>query len=107
MCLHLRPDKTTGRTAKRRAEAHQDVLLGSVVRRVIGLSTARLGHPNQPAPGGNVQPMTTTSIDRLAAQAMTLATDTMDEDEAMARLRELAHGDERALEEAIRTCLAN
>jgi len=50
--------------------------------------------------------MTATLIDRLVAQAMTLTTDAFDDDAAMAELRDLAADDERALEQAIRSCLA-
>jgi hypothetical protein len=55
---------------------------------------------------GSVQPMTTTLTDRLVAQAMTLATDALDDDAAMAELRHLAADDNQALQQAIRTCLA-
>jgi hypothetical protein len=50
--------------------------------------------------------MTATLIDRLAAQAITLAMETSDDATAMAELRDLAGDDRRALEQAIRTCLA-
>jgi hypothetical protein len=50
--------------------------------------------------------MSQTLIDRLVAQAMTLATDGIDDDDAIAELRRLAHGVNQALEQAIRTCLA-
>jgi len=50
--------------------------------------------------------MTQTLLDRLVARAMTLATDALDEDAAMAELRNLAAGDDQALEQAIRACLA-
>jgi len=50
--------------------------------------------------------MTITLIDRLVGRAMTLAVDAFDDDAAMAELRGLARGDEQALEQAIRTCLA-
>jgi hypothetical protein len=54
----------------------------------------------------SVQPMTTTLTDRLVVQAMTLATDVFDDDTAMVELRQLAIDDNKALEQAIRTCLA-
>jgi hypothetical protein len=50
--------------------------------------------------------MTQTLIDRLVARAMTLATDAFDDDAATAELRGLACGDDQALEQAIRACLA-
>ena len=50
--------------------------------------------------------MTQTLLDRLVARAMVLATDTLDDDAGMAELRGLAGGDNQALEQAIRTCLA-
>jgi hypothetical protein len=50
--------------------------------------------------------MTPILIDRLVARAMTLATDVFDDDVAMAELRGLARGDMQALEQSIRTCLA-
>jgi hypothetical protein len=50
--------------------------------------------------------MTTTLTDRLVARAMTLATDAFDDHAAMAQLRHLAADDNQALEQAIRTCLA-
>jgi hypothetical protein len=50
--------------------------------------------------------MTAILIDRLVARAMTLATDAVDDDTAMAELRGLAGGEDQALEQAIRTCLA-
>jgi hypothetical protein len=49
--------------------------------------------------------MASTLIDRLVARAMVLAIDAFD-DAAMTDLRRLADGDGRALEQAIRTCLA-
>ena len=50
--------------------------------------------------------MTTTLTDRLAARAMMLAVDASDGYMAIAELRGLAAGDEEALEQAIRACLA-
>ena len=50
--------------------------------------------------------MTQTLLDRLVAHAITLATDAFDDDAAMAELCGLAGGDNQALEQAIRTCLA-
>jgi hypothetical protein len=50
--------------------------------------------------------MTPILIDRLVARAMTLATEVFDGDVAMAKLRGLARGDKKALEQSIRTCLA-
>jgi hypothetical protein len=50
--------------------------------------------------------MTATLIDRLVAQAITLATDAFDDEAAMAELRDLAADDERAIEQAIRSSLA-
>jgi hypothetical protein len=50
--------------------------------------------------------MTVTVIDRLAARAMTLATQAFDENMAIAELCQLAGDNNRALEQAIRTCLA-
>jgi hypothetical protein len=50
--------------------------------------------------------MAQTMIGRLVARAMTLATDAFDDDAAMAELRNLAANDTQALEQAIRTCLA-
>jgi hypothetical protein len=50
--------------------------------------------------------MTQILVDRLVARAMTLATDAFDEAAAMTELRGLADGDNPALEQAIRTCLA-
>ncbi len=49
--------------------------------------------------------MTQTLVDRLAARAMVLAVDASDDD-TMADLRCLAAGDDQALEQAIRVCLA-
>jgi hypothetical protein len=48
----------------------------------------------------------TTLIDGLVVRAMALATDAFDDDAAMAELRDLARDDHQALEQAIRTCLA-
>jgi hypothetical protein len=56
--------------------------------------------------GGNVHPMTRTLTDRLATRAMMLAVDASDDDTAIVELRGLAAGDEEALEQAIRACLA-
>jgi hypothetical protein len=50
--------------------------------------------------------MTQIKTRRLAARAMMLAIDAFDDTTAMAELRSLAHGDDQALEHAIRTCLA-
>jgi hypothetical protein len=50
--------------------------------------------------------MTAILIDRLTTQAMTLAKAAFDDDAAIAKLRSLAAGDEQALEQAIRVCLA-
>jgi hypothetical protein len=50
--------------------------------------------------------MTMTLTDRLAGRAMTLATEAFDDNTAMAQLCQLADGNNQALEQAIRTCLA-
>jgi L-asparaginase II len=50
--------------------------------------------------------MTAALMRRLVERAMTLASDTFDDDAAMAELRDLAGDDAQALERAIRTCLA-
>jgi hypothetical protein len=50
--------------------------------------------------------MTVTLIDQLAARAMTLATQAFDDNTAMAELCQLAGDNNQALEQAIRTCLA-
>jgi hypothetical protein len=50
--------------------------------------------------------MTATLIDRLVGRAMSLATDVFDDDAAMTDLRSLACDDDQALEQAIRSCLA-
>jgi hypothetical protein len=50
--------------------------------------------------------MSATLIDRLATRAMTLATQAVDDNLAMAELCQLADDNNRALEQAIRTCLA-
>jgi hypothetical protein len=50
--------------------------------------------------------MTVSLIDLLAAWAMTLAAEAFDDGAAMVELCNLADGDNRALEQAIRTCLA-
>jgi hypothetical protein len=50
--------------------------------------------------------MTQTLLDRLVARAMTLATNGFDDAAAMAELRDLAGDNDQALEQAIRTCLA-
>jgi hypothetical protein len=50
--------------------------------------------------------MTVTLIDRLAARAMTLATQAFDDNMAMAELCQLAGDNNQALEQAIMTCLA-
>jgi hypothetical protein len=49
--------------------------------------------------------MTATLIDRLVARAMALA-EAFDDDVAIAELRGLAGRNDQALEQAIRTCLA-
>jgi hypothetical protein len=51
--------------------------------------------------------MTATMVEQLVARAMTLTIDTLDDDAAMAELRDLAEGDEQALEQAIRVSLAH
>jgi hypothetical protein len=50
--------------------------------------------------------MTQILIDQLVARSMTLADESLDEDMAMAELRQLAGDGYQALEQAIRTCLA-
>jgi hypothetical protein len=50
--------------------------------------------------------MTAIPTHRLVTRAMTLATNSFDDGAAMAQLRRLAGGDNQALEQAIRTCLA-
>jgi hypothetical protein len=50
--------------------------------------------------------MTRTLIVALVGRAMSLATDALDDDMAMAELRDLAGGDDQALEHAISECLA-
>ena len=50
--------------------------------------------------------MTVTLVDQLVARAMALATDAVDDAAAMAELRGVARSDDQALEQAIRTCLA-
>jgi hypothetical protein len=50
--------------------------------------------------------MTAIQIGPLVGRAMTLATDALDDDAAMAELRDLADDDNQALEQAIRICLA-
>jgi hypothetical protein len=50
--------------------------------------------------------MTQTKTARLVTRAMMLAVNAFDDTTAMAELRSLAHGDDQALEHAIRTCLA-
>jgi hypothetical protein len=50
--------------------------------------------------------MTATLIDRLAARAMSLATEALDDNMAMAQLREFAGDNNQVLEQAIRVCLA-
>jgi hypothetical protein len=50
--------------------------------------------------------MTTTHINRLATRAMRSASNTFDDEAAMSELRNLARGDEQALEQAMKTCLA-
>jgi hypothetical protein len=50
--------------------------------------------------------MTATLINQLAARAMTLATEAVHDNLAMAELCQLAGDNNQALEQAIRTCLA-
>jgi hypothetical protein len=50
--------------------------------------------------------MTATMVDQLVARAMALGANASDDDTAMAELRDLAAGDELALEQAIRASLA-
>jgi hypothetical protein len=50
--------------------------------------------------------MTTMLVDRLVGRAMMLAIEALDDDTALEELRGLADGDYGALEQAIRTCLA-
>jgi hypothetical protein len=50
--------------------------------------------------------MTQILIDQLVARSMTLATESLDENMAMAELRQLASDDYQVLEQAIRTCLS-
>jgi hypothetical protein len=50
--------------------------------------------------------MTPTLVDRLVMQAMVLTSNASDDAAAMTELRRLADGDNQALEQAIRTCLA-
>jgi hypothetical protein len=50
--------------------------------------------------------MTTILVSRLVERSMTLATDAFDDDAAVAELDGLALGNEQALEQAIRTSLA-
>lgn len=50
--------------------------------------------------------MTQPLVDRLVTRAMALATNTLDDAAAMTELRGLADGDNQALEQAIRICLA-
>jgi hypothetical protein len=50
--------------------------------------------------------MTATLISRLVERAMTLGSGTLDDDAAMAELRDLAGDNRNALEQAIRICLA-
>jgi hypothetical protein len=45
-------------------------------------------------------------IDQLVARSMTLATNAFDDEAAIVELRDLAGYDGQALEQAIRTCLA-
>jgi hypothetical protein len=45
-------------------------------------------------------------VDRLVARAVELATDSFDDQPAMAELRDLADGDNDALEQSIKACLA-
>ena len=58
------------------------------------------------APDRYRAPMAATLIDRLALRAMRLAIDAIDDDVAMVELRQLAGDNDHALEQAIRTCLA-
>jgi hypothetical protein len=50
--------------------------------------------------------MTAALTDRLVARAMVLANEAFDEDAAIEELRHLAADENQALEQAIRTCLA-
>jgi hypothetical protein len=51
--------------------------------------------------------MSATKVHQLVVRAMTLAIDNFDDDDAvMMELRDIAQGDEQALERAIRTSLA-
>jgi hypothetical protein len=50
--------------------------------------------------------MAAIQIGLLVGRAMTLATDALDDDAAMAELRDLVGDDNKALEQAIRMCLA-
>jgi hypothetical protein len=50
--------------------------------------------------------MTATKVHQLVMRAMMLAIDDLDEDAVMTELRGIAQGDEQALEQAIRTSLA-
>jgi len=70
-----------------------------------GLSTARPVGGCQLALSRYGAAMTQTLVDRLAARAMALTVDAFD-DAAIAELRGLAAGDDQALEQAIRACLA-
>jgi hypothetical protein len=47
-----------------------------------------------------------TLTDQLVAQALTLATDAYDDDAAVAQLRQVANGDDQALDQAITACMA-
>jgi hypothetical protein len=59
----------------------------------------------QPSPGryGSAAMIPT---DQLVAQALTLATDAFDDDQAVAELRRLAGGNDQALDQAITACMA-
>lgn len=50
--------------------------------------------------------MTAAKVHQLVVRATTLATDAFDDDAAVAELRDLAQGNQQALEPAIRACLA-
>jgi hypothetical protein len=50
--------------------------------------------------------MTPTLVDRLVMQAMAFTSNASHDAAAMTKLRRLADGDNQALEQAIRTCLA-
>jgi hypothetical protein len=47
-----------------------------------------------------------TIVDQLVARSMALATDAYDDETAVAELRQLAEGDDQALDQAIAACMA-